>query len=73
MSLWTLKTSLHRDPNHKWTNNDFYDIGALALTIPYCDAVLTDRSMKSHVDRHNLSQQYGTAVLSRLDDLLAYL
>ena len=69
----TLKTSLHRDPNHKWTNNDFYDIGALALTIPYCDAVLTDRSMKSHVDRHNLSQQYGTAVLSRLDDLLAYL
>ena len=69
----TLKTSLHRDPNHKWTNNDFYDIGALALTIPYCDVVLTDRSMLSHVARHNLSQRYGTAVLSRLDDLLAYL
>ena len=69
----TLKTSLHRDPNHKWTNNDFYDIGALALTIPYCDVVLTDRSMLSHVARHNLSQRYGTAVHSRLDDLLAYL
>ncbi len=69
----TLKTSLHRDPNHKWTNNDFYDIGALALTVPYCDVVLTDRSMLSHVARHNLSQRYGTAVLSRLVDLLAYL
>ena len=71
--LVTLKTSLHRDPNHKWTNNDFYDIGALALTIPYCDVVLTDRSMLSHVARHNLSQRYATVVLSRLDDLLAYL
>ena len=69
----TLKTSLHRDANHKWRNNDFYDIGALALTIPYCDVVLTDRSMLSHVDRHNLPQRYGTVVLSRLDDLPAYL
>ena len=69
----TLKTSLHRDTNHKWTNNDFYDIGALALTIPYCDVVLTDRSMLSHVARHNLSQRYATVVLSRLDDLFAYL
>ncbi len=34
---------------------------------------LTDRSMLSHVVRHNLSQRYGTAVHSRLDDLLAYL
>ena len=69
----TLKTSLHRDANHKWRNNDFYDIGALALTIPYCDVVLTDRSMLSHVDRHNLSRRYRTVVLSRLDDLPTYL
>ena len=65
----TLKTSLHRDANHRWKNNDFYDIGALALTIPYCDVVLTDRSMLSHVTRHKLPEKYGTAVLSQLDDL----
>ena len=65
----TLKTSLHRDANHQWTNNDFYDIGALALTVPYCDVVLTDRAMLSHVARHKLPQQYGTVVLSGLADL----
>ena len=31
----TLKSSLHRDRNYKWINNDIYDIRSLALTIPY--------------------------------------
>ena len=65
----TLKMSLHRDSNHRWTNNDIFDIRALALTIPYCDVVLTDRSMWSHVTRHKLPERYDTAVISRLTDL----
>lgn len=69
----TLKTSLHRDFNHKWTNNDIYDIKALALTIPYCDVVVTDRSMWSHVTRHKLPQRYNTVVFSRLEELQDHL
>ena len=65
----TLKTSLHRDPNHKWANNDIYDIRALALTIPYCDVVVTDRSMWSHVTRHKLPERYDTVVISQLAEL----
>ena len=65
----TLKTSLHRNPNHKWTNNDIYDMRALALTIPYCDVVVTDRSMWSHVTRHKLPERYETVVLSQLAEL----
>ena len=65
----TLKTSLHRDPNHKWKNNDIYDIRALALTVPYCDVVVTDRSMWSHVVRHKLPERYGTVVIPQLAEL----
>ena len=69
----TLKTSLHRDPNHRWTNNDIYDIRALALAIPYCDVVVTDRSMWSHVTRHKLPERYDTVVIPRLAQLPAHM
>ena len=62
----TLKTSLHRDPSHEWRNNDIYDISALTLTIPYCDVVVTDNSMWSHVTRHKLPERYDTVVISQL-------
>ncbi len=69
----TLKMSLHRDPNHRWMNNDVYDIKALALTIPYCDVVVTDRSMWSHVTRHKLQERYDTDVISQLAELSTHL
>ena len=69
----TLKTSLHRDPNHRWTNNDIYDIRALALAIPYCDVVVTDRSMWSHVTRHKLPERYDTVVIPRLAELVNHM
>ena len=69
----TLKMSLHRDPNHHWTSNDIYDIRALALTIPYCDVVVTDGSMRSHVTRHKLPERYTTVVISRLVELPSHM
>ena len=65
----TLKSSLHRDANHEWTNNDIFDIKALSLTIPYCDVVVTDNAMCSHVMRNNLPQRYATIVISKLTEL----
>ena len=69
----TLKSSLHRDANHRWTNNDIFDIRALSLTIPYCDVVVTDRSMWSHVTRHKLPHRYDTVVIHQLTGLLDHL
>jgi len=40
----TLKTRYHRDGNHRWTTNDIHDIDALAVAVPYCDAVFTDKA-----------------------------
>lgn len=69
----TLKTSYHRDPNHRWTVNDIHDIDALGSTMPYCDIVVTDKAVASHANRSGLAQRLATVVLSRLDELSAYL
>ncbi len=69
----TLKASLHRDPHHKWKNNDSFDVMSMALTIPYCDVVVTDRSMCSHLTRHKLPERYETVVFSQLEELPKHL
>ena len=69
----TLKESLHRDPTHKWTNNDVHDIKSLALATPYCDVVVTDREMKSHAVRKKLPERYNTVVLADLSELSRHL
>jgi hypothetical protein len=38
----SLKTHYHRNRQHKWTSNDIHDIDALAVAMPYCDAVFAD-------------------------------
>ena len=69
----TLKESLHRDPMHKWTNNDIHDIKVLALTIPYCDVVVTDKEMRSHAMRKRLPERHNAVVLADLSELTSHL
>lgn len=38
----SLKEHYHRNRQHNWTSNDIHDIDALAVAMPYCDAVFTD-------------------------------
>ncbi|MCP4306258.1 MAG: hypothetical protein GY788_15600 [bacterium] len=65
----TIKTSLHRNPNHQWKSNDISDIDALGSTIPYCDVVVTDAAMASHAASSGLAKRLNTTVLSRLSEL----
>lgn len=69
----TLKSSYHRNPNHPWKRNDLFDIDAMATVLPYCDIVVTDKAMSSHVDRTKLASRLDTEVLSSLDDLVEHL
>ena len=46
----TLKTAIHRNAQHRWTNNHIHDIHALASTLPYCDVC-------SHGSRNGGSRQ----------------
>lgn len=69
----TLKTELHRDPQHRWTTNDVHDIDALGSTVPYCDIVVTDKAMASHVNHAGLAERLDAVVISPLADLPAHL
>ena len=69
----TLKASYHRNPNHPWTRNDIFDIDAMSTVLPYCDVVVIDKEMTSHVDRTSLAGRLDTKVLSSLDDLVEQL
>lgn len=68
----TLKTSIHRNGRHHWSNNDVHDIHALAVTLPYCDIVVTDRAMASQAIQSKLAERLNTVVLSKLSDLPKY-
>ena len=69
----TLKTSLHKNSRHRWTSNDVHDLHALALTLPYCDIVITDRAMASQAVQTRLASRFNTIVLSHLSDLCQHL
>jgi hypothetical protein len=43
----TVKTRYHRNPGHPWTVNDITDIDAISVAYAYCDAVFTDRAIRS--------------------------
>lgn len=66
----TLKASYHRNRNHSWTRNDIFDIDAMSTVLPYCDVVVIDKEMASHLGRTALAGRLGTKVLSSLDDLV---
>lgn len=65
----TLKTFIHRNGRHRWSNNDVHDIHALAIALPYCDIVVTDRAMASLAIQAKLAERLNTVVLSKLSDL----
>ena len=69
----SIKTSYYQNPNHRWTVNDVHDIDALGSVLPYCDVVVSDKAVVSHVKRSGLEDRLGCAVLSRLADLPACL
>lgn len=69
----SLKASYHSDSMHRWTANDIHDIDALGSTVPYCDIVVTDKAVASHLRRTGVAERLDTIVLSTLDDLVSTL
>jgi hypothetical protein len=41
----------------------------MGSTLPYCDVVVTDKAMASHIQRTGLSDRLETVVLARLSEL----
>jgi hypothetical protein len=70
---YELRLAMHRDAGLPWKGNDLDDIGALWLSVPYCDVVVTERKWRALVQTTHLDKLYGTTVLDSLADLPALL
>jgi hypothetical protein len=64
-----LKTAWHRNASKKWTANDIYDIDAMALAVPYCDVVVTEKACHHLLTTAKLDKRMNTTILRRLADL----
>jgi hypothetical protein len=65
----TLKTRYHRDGQHRWTSNDIHDIDALAVAVPYCDAVFTDKAVHNALTASREILPFDTFLPRRPSDL----
>lgn len=66
--------TLYRD--RQWSKsvdpNDVRDIGFLALAVPYCDVVVTERFWARAAEETGLAKKYGTAVYTDLSEVLEH-
>ncbi len=65
----SLKTRYHRNGQHQWTTNDIHDIDALAVAVPYCDAVFTDKAARNALAASPEIRPLGTYLPRRPGDL----
>ena len=69
LSVVELKTAWHRNRDKSWTGNDVFDIDALALAVPYCDIVVTEKACHHVLQTAHLGERMHTALLRSLEEL----
>lgn len=69
----SLKENYHRNRQHNWTSNDMHDIDALAVAMPYCDAVFTDAAAWNALKNSRELLVFGTFLPRRPSQLVHWL
>jgi hypothetical protein len=69
----SLKTHFHKNPQHNWDTHDIHDIDALAVAVPYCDAVFTDGAMWNALNRCPELKLFGTELPRTPSELASWL
>jgi hypothetical protein len=59
----TLKTAWHRNRDKPWSSNDVYDIDAMALAVPYCDIVVTEKACHHALVSAGMAKRMNTLLL----------
>jgi hypothetical protein len=61
-----LKTALHRDAARAagWLPNDVTDIDQLAMAVPYCDVVVTEKAGGDSLKKAHLDERCATTVVA---------
>lgn len=65
-----LRRQRQANPQKAWHGNDLNDVTALAIAVPYCDVVVTERSWSAMLNAAKVPQRFGTLVTPRLQDVI---
>ena len=65
----TLKTAWHRNRDKPWSANDIYDVDAMALAVPYCDIVVTEKACHHALVSAGMDKRMNTVLLRDLTSL----
>jgi len=68
-----MKTQRHRNVNTVWDSNTIFDIDAMALAVPYCDAVVTERHAHDTLSRADLGERMETELMCTPEALREWL
>jgi hypothetical protein len=68
-----LKTAWHRNRDKPWSANDIYDIDAMALAVPYCDVVVTEKACHHALVSTGMDTRMSTVLLRDLPSLVSTL
>jgi hypothetical protein len=66
-----LKTGWHRNRDKQWSANDVHDIDAMALAVPYCDIVVTEKACHHVLMAAGMDKRMKTILLRDLTQLPA--
>jgi hypothetical protein len=72
-SRWVEMKLRHRrqsNPQKAWEGNDLNDVTALAIAVPYCDVVVTEKSWASLVNAAKVGDRFDTLVTRSLHDVV---
>ena len=56
-----------------WDTNTIFDIDAMALSVPHCDAVVTERHAYSILKNAGFDERMGTALMRKPGELVDWL
>jgi hypothetical protein len=65
-----LRRQRQANPQKLWHGNDLNDVTALAIAVPYCDFVVTEKSWSAMLNAAKVPDRFGTHVTSTLDDVV---
>ncbi|KJK35827.1 hypothetical protein UK23_42555 [Lentzea aerocolonigenes] len=69
----SMKTRFHKNPAHVWKSNHVTDIDAVSVAYAYCEAVFTDKEMRSALLDSPELRVLGTFVPRHVEELVDWL
>jgi hypothetical protein len=68
-----LRHQRQANPQKAWHGNDLNDVIALAIAVPYCEVVVTERSWSSMLSAAKVPERFGTTVTRSLQEVASRL